>query len=91
MENRLTITNIQLDSVLSDGVGFMWDEDAATVPYGSGWWLDSSTRINDISPTNKKDKIVKLVKKSDWSLLDLDWKEKVEVKTEILFKPEVDK
>ena len=89
-ENKLSVNNIQLDSVLSDGVGFMWgaEESLVGTPYSSGWWTENSVSINDKNTIGKKDKIVKLVKKSDWSSLGLDWKDKDFSHTEIIFKPE---
>lgn len=90
-EGRLHIDHIQLDSVLSDGVGFLWEDESISIPYGPGWWSDSSINIADKLPSNKKEKIVKLVKKSDWATLGLDWKEKNSAHTEIIFTPETEK
>lgn len=90
MEGKLHISSIQLDSILSDGVGFMWEEESPTVPYGMGWWTESSISMCD-KIVGKKEKIVKLVKKCDWSSLGLDWKEKESKHTEIIFTPEIEK
>lgn len=90
-EGRLVATDIQLNSMLSDDVGFLYDIDDLTTqhPYKQGWWTDSSTKIEN-NTTGKKEKIVKLVKKHDWASLGLDWKEK-ENCSEIIFAPEVEK
>lgn len=91
-ENRLHVSYIQLDSQLSDGVGFMLDDDMlAASPYQSGWWTENSITTSEKIPGSKKEKIVKLVKKSDWASLDLDWKEKNTFPSEIIFSPEVEK
>lgn len=92
-EGKLTVTHLELDSLLSDNVGFMYDSDDLEMnhPYKQGWWTDSSISISDKSTSVKKEKIVKLVKKSDWSSLGLDWKEKEPRNTEIIFTPEIQK
>ena len=72
-EDKLLITHIELESQLSDGVGFLWESDSMEIPYGQGWWTDNSVTINDIVKS-KKEKVVKLVKKCDWASLGLDWK-----------------
>lgn len=90
-EGRLTVTDIQLTSSLSDGVGFLYDtEDLALGhPYKNGWWTDATASFSSIVP-GKKEKIVKLVKKCDWTSLSLDWNDK-EHCAEIIFTPETEK
>jgi hypothetical protein len=92
-EGKLVISDIQLDSQLSDGVGFMYDLDELSLkhPYKTGWWTDSSTVTSDKKSVSKKEKIVKLVKKCDWANVGLDWKEKESKNTEIFFTPEIEK
>jgi hypothetical protein len=92
-EGRLEITDIVLRSELSDEVKFIYDITSATHnPFGSkGWWLESSTSIADIPKISKKEKIVKLVKNSDWSGYGLDWEEKSSKSSEIIFTSEVEK
>ena len=87
-EGKLHITDISLMSGLSDDVKFVYDvETVANHPFGNkGWWSDSSTKMSDIIKTNKKDKIVRLVKQhSDWSSVGLDWEQKEYTTTEIIF------
>jgi hypothetical protein len=72
LENKLLITDIQLISDLSDGVSFLWGPETPEIPYGQGWWTENSVSLCD-KISSKKEKIVKLVKKSDWSNLGLDW------------------
>ena len=64
---------IELESQLSDGVGFLWEAESTEIPYGQGWWTDNTISIND-KPI-KKEKVVKLIKKCDWDSLGLDWKD----------------
>lgn len=92
-EGRLVLLDIELKSSLSDEVTFVYDFETIlmTNPYKKGWWMDSTTNISDIKCTNKKEKIVKLIKSSDWGNVQLDWAEKVTKPMEILFSPDTDK
>jgi hypothetical protein len=93
-EGRLHINEITLQSGLSDDVKFIYDiQTVANHPFGNkGWWADSNTTITDITKTNKKDKIVRLVKQySDWASVGLDWEQKEHKSTEIIFSNEHDK
>lgn len=92
-EGRLIVTHIELDSLLSDGVGFMYDiEDLDMIhPYKQGWWTENTIAIADKTNISKKEKIVKLVKKSDWASLGLDWKERESKPAEIIFTPDTQK
>lgn len=91
-EGRLLITDIVLKSELSDGVKFIYNiEEADLHPFGKGWWSEPNTNIADIPKSNRKDKIVKLVKTSDWSIPDLEWEDKPKKSAEIIFTPDLDK
>lgn len=90
-EGKLLVTNLQLESMLSDGVGFMLDEDILEVaPFKLGWWTENNVLVTD-KTVGKKEKIVKMIKKSDWSTLGLDWKSTDTPKPEIIFTPEIKK
>lgn len=91
-EGRLNITDIYLESELSDSVRFSYDiETARHNPFGNkGWWLDSSTSIADVEKNTKKEKIVRLVKHSDWANVGLEWEKKAKA-SEIIFTSESDK
>ena len=91
-EGRLNITDIFLESELSDSVRFSYDiETASHNPFGNkGWWLDSSTSIADIDKPAKKEKIVRLVKHSDWANVGLEWEKKAKA-SEIIFTSDNDK
>lgn len=90
-EGRLNITDIYLESELSDSVRFSYDiETANHNPFGNkGWWLESSTSMNDIQKNAKKDKIVRLVK-CDWANVGLEWEKKAKA-SEIIFTTDTDK
>lgn len=87
-EGKIHINEISLKSDLSDDVKFVYDIDTVVNhPFGNkGWWSDSATTISDIIKTNKKDKIVRLIKHhSDWANVGLDWEQKQHTTTEIVF------
>ena len=92
-EGRLEVTDIVFRSELSDDVRFIYDITSASHnPFGNkGWWVESSTSITDIPKISKKEKIVKLVKNSDWCGCGLDWEEKSNKSSEILFTTEAEK
>ena len=91
-EGRLHITDIFLESELSDSVRFSYDfETAKHNPFGNkGWWLESSTSMNDIEKNTKKEKIVRLVKHNDWANVGLEWEKKTKA-SEIIFTTDSDK
>lgn len=91
VEGRLSITDITIESKLSDGVVFLHDIDSSFGPLDSlGWWHDSGKSIAPASV--KKDKIVNLFKTSSngWNDVGLSWKEReaTETSPEIAFSPE---
>lgn len=93
-EGRLVITDIILDSELSDGVKFIYSIETVTEinPFKAGWWSESTARVIEQEKINKKEKIVKLVKPTnDWSALNLDWKEKSSTTPEIIFNSDTEK
>jgi len=92
-EGKLSVTDIVLSSELSDGVKFIYDiETAANNPFGKkGWWLESSTVMAEVEKTPKKEKIVRLIKHSDWVVAGLDWEEKAKKSGEIMFVPDTEK
>jgi hypothetical protein len=84
-EGRLEVTSISMDSELSDGVRFVYDyESAQAHSFGPGWWDDPSPSIVTVVPS-KKEKIVKLVKTTEWTVHHLDWKDKIICPSEIKF------
>lgn len=92
-EGRLSVTDIVLKSELSDDVKFTYDIETASVnPYGkTGWWHEANCAINDLGKSHKKDKIVKLINKSDWSMPELEWETHHSKSGHIIFSTEIDK
>lgn len=74
-EGRLVITDISIESRMSDGVSCLHNIEESIGPFvEKNWWNDSSTKINNYRSKNKK--IVKLNKqKNDWADVYLDWGE----------------
>lgn len=92
IEDKLLITDIVLVSALSDQVKFLYDiETANNHPFGKGWWTESNLSIADTVKSNKKDKIVRLIKHSDWANVGLDWNDKFIAPREIIFNNDYEK
>jgi ABC-type dipeptide/oligopeptide/nickel transport system ATPase subunit len=93
-EGRLSVYDIELKSELSDDVKFIYDVETAMLnPFDKkGWWLDKSPTIaNTVAKSNKKEKIVKLVKAVDWKSIGLEWVNKIESADILELKAESDK
>ena len=89
-EGRLLITDITLSSGLSDGIEFLYSPALEHTPLTTGisnWWNELNTKIVDFPKREtKKEKIVKLVKKTnDWAQLNLEWQEKPLPTSQIIF------
>ena len=84
------ITDITLSSGLSDGIEFLYSPALEHTPLTTGisnWWNELNTKIVDFPKREtKKEKIVKLVKKTnDWAHLNLEWQEKPLPTSQIIF------
>ena len=89
-EGRLLITDITLSSGLSDGIEFLYSPALEHTPLTTGisnWWNELNTKIVDFPKREtKKEKIVKLVKKTnDWAHLNLEWQENPLPTSQIIF------
>lgn len=89
-EGRLIITDMEIGSRLGDNVSFIQSIEDPIGPFEApGWWNESNTKISSVAYSDKKEKIVRLMKNnSEWDSLELSWKEKPkrQVKSaEILF------
>lgn len=89
-EGRLLITDMEIGSRLGDNVSFIQSIEDPIGPFEiPGWWNESNTKISSVTSSDKKEKIVRLMKNhSEWDALDLAWKEKVKRQSksaEILF------
>lgn len=89
-EKKLVISEIKINSVICDEVSFYItpDENFDFYTNSETWWTESSPTITECrkKPT-KKEKIVELTKElTDWTTLDMGWKEKNDLKgSEIVF------
>lgn len=74
-EGRLVITDISIESRMSDGVSCLHSIDENVGPFViKNWWNDNSIKINNYRSKNKK--IVRLNKqKNDWEDIYLGWEE----------------
>lgn len=95
-EGKLHVNNISLRSGLSDDVRFLYSiyeiENTGNPFRNKGWWCDPSTLISDVNKSNKKDKIVRLIKQHcDWAGVGLDWEQKEHTATEIIFSTDHEK
>lgn len=91
-EGRIITTDIELKSELCGGVKFIYSiEEANVLPFGKGWWVETNTNIADVPKSNRKDKIVKLVKNNDWSVPELEWENKLNKPTEIIFTTDLER
>ena len=80
MEDRMSVTDLTLGSVLSEGIRYhIVAEVAESVMSGDFWWNKPCLSIctGDAMSQPKKDNIVKLFDDSEWAELGLTWKEKV--------------
>lgn len=91
-EGRLVVTDLVLDSSLSDGVRFTYDIESASMhPFGKkGWWQEPTCSITDLK-ISKKDKVVRLKKKSDWTSAGLEWTDSPVKSAEIIFTADSEK
>jgi hypothetical protein len=79
MENRMTVTDLTLGSVLSEGTRYhIVAEVAESMMSGDFWWNKPCSGMcpNTVSHV-KNGNVVKLFDDSEWAELGLTWKEKV--------------
>jgi len=77
-EGKLIISEITIGSTIGDNVQFICTAGDNLGPFETkGWWTDSGAKLSDKKCTNKKDKVVRLVKNgNEWDNLGLSYKEK---------------
>lgn len=73
-EGRLVITDITIESRMSDGVSCLHSEEDSIGPFAKkGWWNDNTIRTTEVKPKLKKN-VVSLAKiRGDWTDLNLGW------------------
>jgi hypothetical protein len=85
-EGRIILSDISIESIMSDGVSCLHSIEETVGPFSEkGWWSDNSHRINNFV---KNKKVVKLSKiKNEWQSVFLDWKPQPNIteQAEIIF------
>jgi hypothetical protein len=80
MENRIKITDITINSLLSDGMRYpivAESAENADIMLGHNWWHSNDIEItNDDILVEPKNNVVKLFDDSVWADLNLSWKDK---------------
>lgn len=73
-EGRLVISDINISSRMSDGVSCMYSIEENLGPFHlKDWWSENNTKINDYKYSPKNQKILKLMKHTDWADVYLNW------------------
>ena len=73
MEGRMTITQLDVSSVLGDSVWYQHSEDDVAGPFADqGWWHQANTQHDAIEPVAMPDTVVK-VTSTGWNEMHLDW------------------
>lgn len=76
MEGRVNVTDIVFGSRLTDGIKFYTMIEDTENFMGNFWWNDPNPSIKSNKTKGKKDKIVNLSDKKEWTKVNLDWKDK---------------
>jgi hypothetical protein len=75
MEDRMTVTGLDIASSLGDNVWYQHDEDDLSGPFGEdGWWYRASMQHESIERDPEPGNIVKVMS-TGWYELDLEWPE----------------
>jgi len=75
MEQRMTVTGLDIASSLGDNVWYQHDEDDLSGPFATdGWWYRASMQHESIEPDPVLDNVVKVIP-TGWYELNLDWPE----------------
>lgn len=91
-ENRLLVTDIQIQSLICNNVVFyLSNEDQIDfLVYENTWYTENNANINNLNKKSKKEKVVELKKEyDDWHHIGLTWKNKTNLRDqgEIVFIP----
>lgn len=75
MEDRIVITDLDVQSYLGDSVWYQHSEDDALGPFAQdGWWHRPTCQYNDIVTDSPEDKVVSLAT-DGWLGYGLEWPE----------------
>jgi hypothetical protein len=82
MEGRMTVSQLDITSLLGDDVWYMHDEEDALGPFADpGWWHEPTVQHETIELDPVPDNVVK-VKPSAWIEYGLIWPEETTIPTE---------
>jgi hypothetical protein len=75
MEERMTVTGLDIASSLGDNVWYQHDEDDVSGPFaGEGWWHQASMQHESVERESVPGNIVKVMS-TGWYELNLEWPE----------------
>jgi hypothetical protein len=75
MEDRMTVTGLDIASSLGDNVWYQHDEDDLSGPFaGEGWWHQASMQHESVERDPEPGNIVKVMS-TGWYELNLEWPE----------------
>ena len=73
MEGRMTITRLDISSVLGDSVWYQHSDEDGAGPFAEdGWWHQANTQHDSVEATVMPDNVVK-VTSTGWNEVSLDW------------------
>jgi hypothetical protein len=75
MEDRMTVTGLDIASTLGDSVWYQHDEDDLSGPFAQdGWWYRASMQNESVERDTVPDNVVKVMS-TGWYEMNLDWPE----------------
>ena len=83
LENKMTVNSVELSSFLGDDVKFICDGHDNLGPFHeNGWWCDIDCKLSQPVFTNKKEKVIRIIKYIiDWNDVNLCWDDDQNKKT----------
>ena len=82
MEDRMTVTALDVSSTLGDSVWYQHDEEDIAGPFaGDGWWHRASMQHESVEHDSEPGNIVKVMS-TGWYELDLEWPENIMPQTD---------
>ena len=85
MEDRMTVTDIELWSEAGDDMKYLHSAGESLGPLTKdGWWNDSRPVFAD-APRRGKNKVISLDRMAEWKDYDLAWDDVNEVETKVVF------
>lgn len=93
MQGRMLLENLAIESVIGNNIVYHSDlEQIKSLPFETGWWVDSSPAvILDLRKSKNKNKVVKISSNHSWKNLDLEWQQTESSIGDIVFFGQFDK